>query len=111
MATTPDLEQLMSGAAVGYPYEGAKMHYTPVGCPECANIGYKGRVSIFELLQVDEAIEKAIYANANEIEIKEIAKKQGIVMMQEDGILKILSGTTSLEEVEKKTGQITWLPR
>lgn len=92
-------------------YKDLDMHYTPVGCPECANIGYKGRVSIFELLQVDEAIEKAIYANANEIEIKEIAKKQGIVMMQEDGILKILSGTTSLEEVEKKTGQITWLPR
>ncbi|MEK7626758.1 MAG: type II secretion system protein GspE, partial [Patescibacteria group bacterium] len=67
-----------------------------------------GRTSIFELLQADEAIETAIYKNPTEIELKELAKKQGMVTMQEDGVLKILKGITSFEEVERLTGPIIW---
>jgi type II secretory ATPase GspE/PulE/Tfp pilus assembly ATPase PilB-like protein len=115
---TPEQQEKIKTFIAGLPprvdksdYANCNKYYTSVGCEKCANIGYKGRISVFELLQVDEEIEKAIYAEANEIEIKEIAKRQGIVMMQEDGMLKILTGLTSFDEVEKKTGQINWFPR
>ena len=82
--------------------------YEAKGCDKCGRLGYKGRTSIFELLQADEAIETAIYKNPTEIELKELAKKQGMVTMQEDGVLKILKGITSFEEVERLTGPIIW---
>jgi type IV pilus assembly protein PilB len=82
--------------------------YEAKGCDACGHLGYKGRVSIFELLLVDETIEAAIYGNPTEIQLKGLAKKQGMVTMQEDGILKVLTGVTSFEEVERLTGQITW---
>ena len=80
--------------------------YEAKGCDKCGRLGYKGRTSIFELLQVSEEVESAIYKNPTEIELKDLAKKQGMVTMQEDGLLKILTGVTSFEEVERLTGQI-----
>ena len=88
-------------------YENFKI-YESKGCEKCANLGYKGRTSIFELFLVSEKIEEAIYKNPTEIELKDLAKKQGMVTMQEDGILKILEGLTSVSEVEKTTGPIGW---
>ncbi|TSA44574.1 type II/IV secretion system protein, partial [bacterium] len=78
------------------------------GCDKCGKFGYKGRTSIFELLLVDEEIEAAIYKNPTEIQLKDLAKKQGMVTMQEDGLLKVLSGVTSFDEVERLTGEIIW---
>ena len=82
--------------------------YEAKGCDKCGRLGYKGRTSIFELLQVNNELEAAIYKNPTEIELKDLAKKQGMVTMQEDGLLKILAGVTSFEEVERLTGQIIW---
>jgi len=78
------------------------------GCVECGNLGYKGRIAVFEFLKVNEEIEKAIYENATEVKIKELAKQQGMVTMQQDGILKAVSGTTDIAEVERATGTIAW---
>ncbi len=82
--------------------------YEAVGCDKCANIGYKGRTSIFELFLVDEKIEGLIYQNPTEIQLKKLANEQGMVTMQEDGVLKVLRGITSLSEVERLTGPILW---
>jgi len=82
--------------------------YETRGCEKCGGLGYKGRTSIFELLRIDEEMESAIYKNPTEIELKELAKKQGMVTMQEDGLLKVLTGVTSFDEVERLTGQIIW---
>ncbi|MCL4404203.1 GspE/PulE family protein [Patescibacteria group bacterium] len=82
--------------------------YKAVGCDACGGIGYKGRTSIFELFQITEGVEEAIYKNPTEIELKGLAKGQGMVTMQEDGLLKALHGVTSLEEVERLTGPIEW---
>ncbi|MGC9610664.1 MAG: GspE/PulE family protein [Minisyncoccia bacterium] len=82
--------------------------YKPAGCNKCGHLGYKGRVSIFELLRVDEKMETEIYKNPTEIELKKLAEEQGMVTMQEDGVLKALLGITSLEEVERLTGEIFW---
>ena len=74
--------------------------FTAPGCETCHNTGYKGRVGIFEAIKTDEAIEKIIPTNPSEREIKRVAATQGIFNMQEDGMVKILSGITSIEEVQ-----------
>lgn len=83
--------------------------YEAKGCAECGNIGYHGRTSIFELFLVSEEIEALIYKDPTEIELKEAARKEGMVTLQEDGILKAIKGITSIEEVERLTGKIDWL--
>lgn len=63
--------------------------------------GYKGRIGIFEAILVDSNIETIVAQNPSERDIRLVADKQGILTMQEDGILKALAGVTSLEEVRR----------
>lgn len=74
--------------------------YVGPGCDKCNNTGYNGRIGIFEAIKTDEAIEKIISENPSEREIKKIASIQGILSMRQDGVIKILSGITSFEEVQ-----------
>ena len=74
--------------------------YTAPGCPACNKTGFKGRMGIFEAIKTDEAIEKIIPTNPSERDIKRVASHQGIFNMQEDGVVKILAGITSIEEVQ-----------
>lgn len=74
--------------------------YTHVGCDVCNGTGYKGRIGIFEAIKTDENIEKLMSINPSEREIKKVSKTQGILSMREDGIVKILNGITSVEEVQ-----------
>ncbi|MEK7459736.1 MAG: GspE/PulE family protein [Patescibacteria group bacterium] len=71
-----------------------------IGCEKCNMTGYKGRIGIFEAIKTDEAIEKIISENPSEREIKKVAKTQGILSMRQDGVVKILNGITSFEEVQ-----------
>ena len=73
--------------------------WTAVGCPECNNTGYKGRVGIYEAILMDDAIEKIVRENPSEREIQKAAEPQGIPTMKQDGITQILNGVTSLEEL------------
>ncbi len=73
----------------------------PEGCEQCHHRGYKGRVGIFEAVFMDEAIETILRSKPSEREIAAAAKPQGIPTMQEDGILKILKGVTSLDELKR----------
>jgi type II secretory ATPase GspE/PulE/Tfp pilus assembly ATPase PilB-like protein len=82
--------------------------YAPVGCDQCNGLGYKGRVGIFEFLQGGPEVEETILKEASEIALRAIAKKQEMVTMQEDGVLKVLLGTTTIAEVESVTGEIAW---
>ncbi|MEI7810002.1 MAG: GspE/PulE family protein [bacterium] len=74
--------------------------YEAVGCDKCNMTGYKGRLGIFEAIKTDEAIEKIIPQNPSEREIKRIAKTQGILSMRQDGMVKIINGITSYDEVQ-----------
>lgn len=80
----------------------------PEGCEKCNKIGYKGRTSIFEVFVISDKIKEEIYKNPTELTLKKIAKDQGMVTIQEDGILKTIKGITSFEEIEKTTGPINW---
>jgi len=73
--------------------------YKPAGCKRCDQLGYSGRIGIFEVLEMTDQLAKIILEEPSEIRIKEEAKRQGMVTMKQDGILKVLKGITSLEEI------------
>lgn len=80
--------------------------FGPKGCDNCGGTGFRGRIGIYELLRNTKEIETLMIKGAGEIEIREFAVKQGIVTMQQDGLLKVLTGITTVEEVEKVTGPV-----
>ncbi len=73
--------------------------YKGLGCHACGYTGYKGRIGLFEVLEMNDDIKAAMLKGASSDEIEEIAVKSGMTLMLEDGIRKALSGLTSLEEV------------
>ncbi len=79
--------------------------YKPIGCEKCHGSGYKGRTGIFEALTISENIEKLILDFAGETEITKTAIEEGFVTMTQDGILKALKGTTSIEEIWRVTSE------
>jgi type IV pilus assembly protein PilB len=78
-----------------------KYLYKAKGCSSCNNIGYKGRIGVFEAILIDEKIENLILQKPSETDILKAAKDQGILNMQQDGILKALNGITSFEELQR----------
>lgn len=80
--------------------------FKPKGCENCSRTGYRGRIGIYELLRITKEIEVLMNETGGEIEIQEFALKQGMVTMQQDGLLKAIFGITTVEEVEKVTGPI-----
>lgn len=71
-----------------------------VGCQSCFGLGYRGRIGIYEIMSMGPDIEKNILSGqVSEYAIAELAQKAGMLTMAQDGILKALSGVTSLEEV------------
>ncbi len=82
------------------PSDRTKM-WSAVGCEKCNGTGYKGRVGIYEAIITDKKIEDAVEMNPSEREIWIAAQGQGILTMKQDGILKVLSGMTSIEELER----------
>ena len=73
--------------------------YKPRGCPKCFNIGYRGRVAIYETYFITQEIKKMITENPDILKIKEIAKKQGSWDLRASGWRKVLAGVTSVEEM------------
>lgn len=79
--------------------------WKPVGCEKCNQIGYKGRIGIYEAFLVDDRVEKLILKKPSEGDLKEEMKRQEMITMFQDGILKMLEGTTSLEELVRVSGE------
>lgn len=75
--------------------------YRAVGCTSCGNTGYRGRAAIFEGIFMDEAVEEVVMRDPREHVIIEAAKPQKIPSMTQDGIEKVLSGLTSMKELER----------
>jgi type II secretory ATPase GspE/PulE/Tfp pilus assembly ATPase PilB-like protein len=74
--------------------------YKGAGCPKCSGLGYKGRIGIYEIFTMNKEIEQIILsAEVSEYTIQEIAVKNGMVTMAQDGILKALDKITSIDEV------------
>jgi type IV pilus assembly protein PilB len=74
------------------------------GCPECSGLGYKGRIGIYEIFVSSKELETIILGNkVSEYSIQELAIKNGMVTMVQDGLLKALDKITSIEEVFRVT--------
>lgn len=73
------------------------------GCKKCNNTGYKGRKAIVELMVIDNSIRELIYANAPMAKIRDKAIENGMLAIRDDGILAIINGETSVDEVVKYT--------
>jgi type IV pilus assembly protein PilB len=77
--------------------------YEAVGCDECHGIGFSGRIGIFEVLEMTKNLEEIILKEPSEAKIMEEARRQGMITMRQDGILKVLNGITTIEEVLRET--------
>ncbi len=75
------------------------------GCDDCNFTGYRGRIGIYEAFLIDEEMEKFILASPSISDLKALAIKKGMILMKQDGLIKVLEGITTLEEVERVTGE------
>ena len=80
--------------------------HDPVGCPACNGTGYRGRIAILELLTVSDAIRRLVLRHAEAREIQRVAVEEGMRTMYQDGLLKVLDGVTTLEEVLRVTRDV-----
>ncbi|MGM0418300.1 MAG: type II secretion system ATPase GspE [Thermodesulfobacteriota bacterium] len=77
--------------------------YRSAGCDECVNIGYKGRMSIYEIMILDNEIQSLVLKTQDSNRIQNEAVKKGMTTLREDGVNKILKGITTIEEVLRVT--------
>jgi type IV pilus assembly protein PilB len=76
--------------------------YGPVGCERCT-AGYKGRIGIFQVMKVSEAVGRLIMEGGNSIQIAEQAQREGVSDLRQSGLRKVKAGITSLEEINRVT--------
>ncbi|MDO8443062.1 MAG: ATPase, T2SS/T4P/T4SS family [bacterium] len=79
--------------------------YRPVGCPVCKGKGVVGRIGLFEVLKMTKELERIINSGSNEASILEEAKRQGMVTLRQDGILKALEGIVGIDEILRETSE------
>jgi len=79
--------------------------YHGKGCEKCLHTGYKGRIGIFEIMLPDDEIRALIVSKASSTDIRKAAIKNGMRSIKEDGIEKVKSGVTTLEEILRVTQQ------
>ncbi|MDD5213320.1 MAG: GspE/PulE family protein [Candidatus Gracilibacteria bacterium] len=73
--------------------------YTHVGCEHCDNTGYKGRVGLYEVLEITDGVKQMVLDGQSAFNINKQAIKDGMISLEQDGIMKALNGDTSIEEV------------
>ncbi len=75
--------------------------FRPVGCEHCNQTGYRGRTGIFEILELDDPLRRLIAAGAAESMVRAAAVESGMTPIGEDGLMKVMAGETSLEELRR----------
>jgi general secretion pathway protein E len=75
------------------------------GCQFCNFTGYKGRIGIFETFLIDDEMEKFILTSPSIVAMRDLAVKKGMILMNQDGLIKVLEGTTTIEEIERVAGE------
>lgn len=97
----PAQKVLEESGLTGNPHE--YNFYRPKGCEECGGTGFKGRTGIFELMMIDKELRNLIHAAKSTDTIRETARNAGMKLLWDDGMAKVLSGITTLEEVKRAT--------
>ncbi len=99
---TPTDRELKMLGSISKNVTNAKM-YKGTGCPACSQAGYKGRKGIFEMFQIDDNIQRLIFDHSPVTVLRARARETGMRTLREDGLLKVASGMTTLEEVLRAT--------
>ncbi|NCP67858.1 type II/IV secretion system protein [bacterium] len=111
--TTPSnnaMEKLKEAFKLFKPYEGFDMDlfqhpqfftHSENGCETCGGLGYKGRMGIYEIMTMSEPIKMAVMKGMPGLEIQKVAQSEGMITLEQDGLIKVMQGITSLEEVYK----------
>jgi general secretion pathway protein E len=95
--------ELIASSGLARFLQPGQVAYSAPGCAHCRGAGYWGRAAIHELLVVDEPVREAILRGADAAQLQEIARRSGLASLYEDGLRKVASGVTSLEEVLRVT--------
>ncbi|MHB8482737.1 MAG: type II secretion system ATPase GspE [Nitrospiria bacterium] len=82
---------------------GSPSFYRATGCPECLNTGYKGRIGIYEMLLIDDAVRAEILNKVDSTTIKTNAVQKGLVTLRDDGARQVVAGVTTMDEVLRVT--------
>ncbi len=98
-AIVPAEALLDAGLRVGSELEA----YEPIGCGRCNQSGYRGRVGLYSVMRMSDRIKEMVIAQPQEAEIATVAREEGMLTLREDGLEKVRSGVTSLEEVLRVT--------
>ena len=111
--TTPSnnaMQKLKEAFALFKPYEGFDMNlfkepqfytHSENGCETCGGLGYKGRMGIYEIMTMSEPIKVAVMKGMPGLEIQKVAQAEGMITLEQDGLIKVMQGITSLEEIYK----------
>ena len=99
---TPTEREMKMLGGIAKSIQGSVM-YKGKGCPVCNQSGYKGRKGIFEIFMVDDTIQRLIFDHSPATVLRARAREMGMRTLREDGMLKVASGMTSLEEVLRAT--------
>jgi type II secretion system protein E len=98
----PASDELPSDFPIDELKEGAVI-YRPTGCRACRDVGYRGRLGIFELLVTTESIRRLAHDRSSTWEIKQAAVRDGMRTLRQDGWVKVLTGRTTVDEVVRAT--------
>ena len=93
-----------SSQAAGYPewmWDQVKELHRHQGCPACSNTGFRGRIGLYEVMQMSEEIERLTVERSSADAIRSVAVQQGMITLRDDGLQKALMGITSLDEVAR----------
>jgi len=99
----PPQEELIALGFKEKDFENNFVIYGPKGCQKCNGGGYKGRVGLFELMEITHEVSKAISAEVPEDQLRKIAIQEGMTPLRRAGVKKVIEGATSLEEILRRT--------
>jgi type IV pilus assembly protein PilB len=85
--------------------KGTWQAFSPVGCELCKNTGYKGRLGIYQVMPISEEMSRIVMKNGTAIDLADQAQREGIKDLRQSGLIKVMKGLTSLEEVEAVTNE------
>ncbi len=97
-------EALLKAGFIEDDFDGSWKPYRAVGCSNCTN-GYRGRVGLYQVMPITEAIQRIILAEGTAMDIAEQAKKEGVRDLRQSGLVKVRAGVTTLEEVLSATNE------
>lgn len=95
----PEVVEYLMHELGSYRPSGEIKFYKARGCSECGNLGYQGRIGIFEILVVTDKIMRLILGRGSTAEIEKEAREEGMITLKQDGLMKVIEGITTLEEV------------